>query len=79
MPLSLSSVLEVLKKYPNVKCSQITGADVFYSDGSLSSAVAKLQGPNFSVGVFAEGSLLCLYGEAPADLQSALKEAAGKN
>ena len=76
MPLSLSSILEVLKQYPNVKCSQITGADVFYSDGSLSSAVAKLQGPNFSVGVFSDGSFLRLYGQPSEDLQSALKEAA---
>lgn len=79
MPLSLSSIVEVLKQYPNVKCSQITGADVFYSDGSLSSAVAKLQGSNFSVGVFSDGTFLSLYGQPPADLQFALKEASSKN
>jgi hypothetical protein len=78
MPLSLSDVLDILKKYPSVQCSQITGTDLFYSDGALQNAVAKLQGNNFSAGVFPDGRLLYLYGRPPAELETDFKTA-GKN
>ncbi len=78
MPLSLGDILEVLKKYPSVQCSQITGTDVFYSDGSLSTAVAKIQGNNFSAGVFPDGRLMYLYGRPPEQLIKEF-EIAGKN
>jgi hypothetical protein len=78
MPLSLGDVLDVLKKYTSVQCSQITGTDIFYSDGSLSSAVAKIQGNNFSAGVFPDGRLMYLYGRPPDELIKDI-EMAGKN
>lgn len=78
MPLSLGGILDVLKKYPSVQCSQITGTDVFYSDGALANAVGKIQGNNFSAGVFADGGLMYVYGRPPPELESDLK-AAGKN
>ena len=82
MPLYLGDVLEVLKKYVDVKLSQITGADVYYSDGSLSTAVCKITGNSFSAGVFSDGGLMVLYGQAPPNLVKDLQEAAknpGKN
>lgn len=78
MPLSLGGILEILKKYTSVHCSQITGTDVFYSDGALANAVAKIQGNNFSAGVFSDGRLLYLYGRPPPELEKDLQDA-GKN
>ena len=78
MPLSLGDVLDVLKKYPDVQLSQITGTDVFYSDGSLSTAVCKITGNNFSAGVFPDGRLLYLYGRPPTELEKDLQEAVKK-
>jgi hypothetical protein len=73
MTLSLGDLLEILKKFPNIICKPISAIDLYYSDGSLTTAIAKLEGPSFSAGVFPDGRCLRLYGVPPKELEEALQ------
>jgi hypothetical protein len=75
MALSLGDLLEILKKFPNIICKPVSAVDIYYSDGSLTTAIAKLEGPSFSAAVFPDGRLLRLYGSPPPGLEEAIKQA----